>query len=284
LESGAYTFRIQLTNARGERMSWAEKIINVGGNNKFVTLNNASIIKNGQQLSNGAGVYYMPGEEVVIQFDANNDSQFTIVAVPNIVTYNRNIGSDITNKKNESNITLAPKERKTLSYTLSKTNIPETYLTEVKLIDPSNNEALSNAVVFRWIISGESARTLYVSSDKNSYKEGEEAMINVQYNGPADHTIEAGTGILDVKISNPQGEVIGKTSQQVALKPASMTVAVPVQQDIDKFKIGVTLSKENKGFDNYEVQVIPPGQQWDETATTSLSEEKGKIKFRERFL
>jgi len=150
LESGAYTFRIQLTNARGERMSWAEKIINVGGNDKFVTLNNASIIKNGQQLSNGAGVYYMPGEEVVIQFDANNDSQFTIVAVPNIVTYNRNIGSDITNKKNESNITLAPKERKTLSYTLSKTNIPETYLTEVKLIDPSNNEALSNAVVFRW--------------------------------------------------------------------------------------------------------------------------------------
>lgn len=274
LESGNYTFRIQLTNARGEKMSWAEKIINVGGNGKFITIDNASIVKNGEQLSNGAGVYYMPGEEVTVQFDASNDSKYTITATPSIITYNRNIGSDIINKKNESGVTLNPGEKKTLSYVLSKTNIPETYLTEVKLIDPSNNEPVSNTVVFRWIISGEGARTLYVGSDKTTYKEGDEAMINVQYNGPADHAVDAGTGTLDVKLSNPEGEVIGKSSQQVDLKPASVTVAVPVQQDADKFKIGVTLSKDNKGFDNYEVKVVPDGQQWNEVATSSAAEEK----------
>jgi len=99
-------------------------------------------------------------------------------------------------------------------------------------------------------------------------------MINVQYNGPADHTVDAGSGTLDVKLSNPGGEVIGKSSQQVDLKPASVTVPVPVDQDADKFKIGVTLSKDNKGFDNYEVKVMPDGQQWGEAAATSSVEEK----------
>jgi len=74
-------------------------------------------------------------------------------------------------KKRKRTVVLNPGEKKTLSYVLSKTNIPETYLTEVKLIDPSNDEPVSNEILFRWIISGEGARTLYVSSDKTYLQE-----------------------------------------------------------------------------------------------------------------
>ena len=274
IDSGNYTFRIQLTNARGEKMAWTDKVISVGGNGKFLTIDNGAIIKDGKSLSTAAGVYYQAGDVVTIKFDVANDSGFTITAAPSIITYNRNVGSDVVNKKNENNIVINSGEKKTLTYELAKTNIPDTYLSEVKLLDPASGEAVSNAMLFRWIISGEGARTLYVSSDKAAYSAGDEAKINVKYNGSADHTVDAGVGTLGVELSDPQGNVIGSSSQQVELKPGSVTIGVPVEKDSDKFKIAVTLSKGSKGYDHYEVNVVPKGEQWEEEAASTTVPQK----------
>ncbi len=274
LQSANYTLRIQIVNGRGEELAWADKVINVGGSGKFLTIKNGAIAKNGQLLSSAAGVYYQPGEVAAIQFEVVNESGFTISAIPSVITYNRNVGGEVIGKRDEAGIVIEANNKKTVTYALSKTNIPETYLSEVKLLDPSTREIISNVLLFRWIISGESARTLYVSSDKLAYRAGDEARINIQYNGPADHEIEGGTGTLNVKLSNSKNIVIGEAIQQIELKPGSVTVDIPVKESVDKFKIGVAISKGNKGFDNYEIKIMPEGEQWDEVAAPIQTQEK----------
>ena len=92
---------------------------------------------------------------------------------------------------------------------------------------------------------------------------------------PANSEVKGGTGTLDVKLTDPKNTVIGESTQQIELKPGSVTVGVPIQQDAEKFKIGVTLSKGNKGYDNYEVKVIPEGEQWEEVVPAPVEEERG---------
>jgi len=277
LESGNYTFRIQLANGRGEEMAWADKVINVGGNGKFLSIADGVIVKDGEELSAGAGVYYDPGQTATIQFKVSNGSGFTMTASPNIVTYNRNVGPDTVNKKTETAVVLNPGESKTLSFSLPATNIPETYISEVTMVDPASGETVSNVLLFRWIISGESARALFVTSDKEAYAAGEEAKINVQYNGPADHEVDGGTGTLDIKLTDSQGVVVGKVSQPIELKPGSVTVPVPVEKSVDNFKIETTIEKDGKGFDKYEVEVNAKNRPAEISATSGVEKEKGGI-------
>jgi len=68
LPQGDFKFRIQLANRKGEEMSWIDKVITIGGEGKFLTLDNYWILKDGQNLSPGAGVYYQPEEIAEVVF------------------------------------------------------------------------------------------------------------------------------------------------------------------------------------------------------------------------
>ena len=100
IESGNYTLRIQITNARGEELAWADKVISVGGNGKFLTIENGVIVSKTARNSR-------PPRECIMNrarsrrsnSKCKRNSGSTITAVPSVVTYNRNVGSNMSARK-----------------------------------------------------------------------------------------------------------------------------------------------------------------------------------------
>ena len=261
LPTGNFVFRIQLSNSRGEEMSWEDKIITIGGENKFLTLGNYWIVKDGVKLSPGGGVDYKSGEIPEIIFDVNNDSNFTVVAFPKIITYKRNQGQFLQENKG-ADIILKPEQKQTIEAFLPQLTDPESYLSEVRLYDTETEEEISSLIYFRWIISGQDdAEILYVNPDKDSYEAGEEAEIDIQITGPAHtysedtHLIPAEEGVVEVSLFNQEDELMCQGNQEVSLESGQVSVSCVVSEDLVNPKIETKIIKNDKILDDYKFEV-----------------------------
>jgi len=261
LPVSSLVFRIQLSNSRGEEMGWKDQDIIIGGEDKFLILNNYWIVKDGVDLSPGAGVDYQPNEIPQISFDVTNNSSFTITAFPKITTYKRNVGQFLQEDKKDS-IVLAPGEKRTIETTLPKFINPESYLSEIKLYDTENEELISSSIYFRWIISGQDdAEILFVNPDQDSYDIGEEVVMDIQITGPA-HTyldevplIEAEEGTVEFSIFNQDNELVCQGSKEVTLEGSQISVGCVALMDVVNPKIETKIVKNDKILDNYEFEV-----------------------------
>jgi len=255
LPNGTFKFRIQLVNSRGEEMSWIDKIINIGGGGKFLTLDNEWIIKDGQDMSSGGGVDYLPDEICQVRFDVSNNSSFTISAFYKIITYKRSIGQILKEEKKE-NLILKPGEKQTINTNLSKMTEPESYLSEIRFYN-SEEEPISNSIYFRWIISGEEdAEILFVNPDKDSYQAGEEADIWVQYTGPAHFELEdVKEGVLMVDLYDKDGSLVGQGEKNIELKPGQAIISVGLEKDVSNLVIETKIVKQGNILDEYEIQL-----------------------------
>jgi hypothetical protein len=292
LPAGEVLFRVQLATSRGEKMGWVEKVINIGGEGKFLFLNNYWLVKDGEKLHPGAGFEYQPGETPQIEFDIINNTNFTIVAFPKITTYKRNVGAEIVDTKKESDIILSPKEKKTIKTNLPQLYAPESYLSEVKMYSKESGEAISNVIYFRWVIGGEVAKILWIGLDKNIYQAGEEAEVKVQFTGPP-HGDEpkAKEGELTVKLYNQEGKLIGEGKRTIKLRSGTTLVRIPIKENVTNPKIEVLISKGEKildqhevsqyGFRQYEFKIKPEGATITTGGITTTKEEiikpEGKI-------
>jgi len=256
LPKGNYKFRIQLANARGEELSWIEKIISIGGENKFLLLDNYWIVKDNQILSPGGGVDYQPGETPQVRFDVTNVSNFTISAFPKIITYKRNVGEEVVQETEKENLILKPGEKQTLNLSLHQLTKPETYLSEIRFYTFEDKKPISNSIYFRWIISGkEDAEILFVQADKDSYHTGEEAKIKIQYTGPAHFEMEGEEGEIKVKLINKNGNVVGEKEEKIKLKAGEIIMKVAVKENVENPKIVAEIKKGGKNYDQYEIEV-----------------------------
>lgn len=261
LPNGSFVFRIQLSNTRGEEMSWEDRIITIGGENKFLAIGNYWFVKDSLKLSPGGGVDYNAGDIPQVVFDVTNSSNFTITAFPKIITYKRSQGQFLREDK-ASAIILEPSQKQTIETTLPQLTAPESYLSEVQFYDSEAEESISNSVYFRWIISGQDdAEILFVNPDKDSYKTGEEAKIDIQLTGPA-HTysedeplIPAEQGTLEVSLFNQKDELICQGIQAVTLESGQIVVGCLVEKDVNDPKIKTKIVKNDKILDDYEFQV-----------------------------
>jgi hypothetical protein len=275
LPTGNFVFRVQIVNGLGEESGWIDKVISVGGEGKFLTLTNYWIVKDGKFLHPGGGVGYKIGEIPEIQFDVINESNFTIVAFPKIITYKRNVGGEIINVQKENEISLKPKEKKTIKANLPQLTDPESYLSEVKMYT-KNEEPISNSIFFRWVVEGEDATILWVKTEKDNYQAGEEAQVKVQFTGPP-HEESNEEGELKVKLYNKEGKVVGEGETKVKLRSGEALVKIPIKENLENPKVEVSISKVGKTLDKYEFPVRPK-----EKITTQEKKETEKIGFFEK--
>jgi len=119
--------------------------------------------------------------------------------------------------------------------------------------DTETEEEISSLIYFRWIISGQDdAEILYVNPDKDSYKSGEEAKIDVQLTGPA-HTYSEDTylipseqGIVEVSLFNQDDELMCQGNQEVSLESGQVSVKCVVSENLVDPKIETKIIKNDK--------------------------------------
>ena len=259
LPKGGFILRIQLATARGEELGWIDQKITIQTQGKFLFLNNFWFLVEGKQkYPPGVGFYCKPGETPQIIFDVSNDSDSTIIAYPQIITYKRNEGGKIIKIQKEKEITFDPSSQKTLTYSLPSLTTPDTYLSKVTLFEKSTNQPISNSIYFRWIVSSpDDAEILFVKTDKNSYQANEKAKIEISYTGPADIRVGGGKAQLQIKMFDQKGNLVGEVQKEIDLKVGTEIIEVPVQRKVENPKIEVAIVKEGKVLDSHEVQVNP---------------------------
>jgi len=257
LPNGSFIFRVQLLNSRGEEMSWKDKDIIIGGEGKFLDLDNYWIIEDGEELPAGMGVNYDSGEIPQVSFEVSNNSQSIIDAYYKIITYERNVGQILQEDKKE-NINLNSGEKKKIKTSLPRLTTANTYLSEIRFYD-DNEEPVSNSIFFRWVVIGnDDASILYVNPNKDSYEAGESIEINVQYTGPA-HTEaelnESEKGLIEVKIIDKDGSLACQTSQEIDLKTEEVLIDCLVENEIENPIIDVAITKDGQLLDEYSYEV-----------------------------
>lgn len=254
LPEGTFKFRVQLTNGKGEEMSWIEKVINIGGEGEFLIIDNYWILKDEEKLPASGGVYYEEGEIPNVIFDVTNDSPFTINSFFQPITYKRNIGQSPEEGEKES-VILEPGEKVTLETSLPSSIVPQTYLTEIRFYSTDSQEPISNSIYFRWIISGEEdAELLFASLDQDSYQAGDEATAQIQYTGPANFEFEGGEGIIEVQLYDENGELVGEGRKPVEMKAGQVAINVPIEKDVDNPRVVTQINKGDELLDEYAFQ------------------------------
>jgi len=257
LPGGDVIFRVQLITGRGEEINWIDAPLAIGGEGIFLELNNARIIKNGEALSNAAGVYYDSGETVNIQFDVKNNTDLIGIVFPRVITYKRNPSAEAVGTFDFDGITINSNSARTLNYELPKLTAPETYSSEVRLYDSKTKLPVSNALFFRWIISGINAKILYVDADKSDYSAGETAQINIAYTGPADNELSGDKAVITTMIVDEKGDIAGRSSQDISLGSGEITMEVDLSKNVVGAKVETEISNVSGMLDEYDFNLSP---------------------------
>jgi len=252
LPSGSYKFRVRLYNSKGLRMARKDVDITVRSDDRFLTLENHFILKDGRKLSPGGTAILDLGETAQASFDVSNKSSFQISASPRVYFYYYNVSEKPLQTINKGSISLAPGESKNKTFDLVKFEEPGIYFARVAMYQ--NNDIISNSIDFRFEISGKEMEIAQIRTDETSYRAGEEATITIDA-GYKD-SLSGKEGDLDVKIIDERGNVIGETRQTIDLKEGSSEVRVPITEDIHFPRVEITvIGEEEKILDRYEAQL-----------------------------
>jgi hypothetical protein len=254
LPTGDFIFRIRLVNSRGEEMGWIDKKIHIGGRTRFLNLENIFIVKEEKEFPVGKEEIYQPGVIPKIHFDVLNSSNFSIQAFYKIITYRRSAENQIIDQIEGETFTFEPKIKKTIETNFPKIDQPGFYLTEIRLFDSKTRKPISNLLTFSWRIPNpDEVNILFAYPDKDSYRAGEEAKIQIQYKSPINSTFQTKKGKIMVQLLNEAGKLVGEGEKEVEMGLLKTEIAVPIKQNVNHPKILVEIEKEGKVLDRYEL-------------------------------
>ncbi len=291
ITNGNYAVRIEAMTSRGTELGWYDLVTPLTGENKFLNIivdsskvavdNNANVFnKTGSTSTNATstsvdgkikppvnppvissvvhkiatpleGINVSSTDDVSAYLQIKNTGK-AITVVPQIKIYKRQINMPVVKEYNDTAITFAKGETKTITLKMPKLDIPESYLAEVKFFE--NNQQVSGLQYFRWVVEGDSGKIIYIKADKDFYKAGDTINLTVQPIGPADGS-NGGQGQLEITVSDKNGKLISKTSEAVSLGDGLVTslISIPVKADLVSPIIDVKLTKASKILDEQKI-------------------------------
>jgi len=254
--SGDYTLRIQVVTARGGELGWEDQAVSLDGKNNFLDIISdlSRVLANGQESFPLAGLNVSATEDVGAFLKVKNSGD-VITVVPDIKIFKRQYNMQLVKQYQDSQITFAKGETKEITLKMPRLNTPESYLAEVKLY--SGSEQVSGIQYFRWVVTGESGKILFIKLDKDSYSAGEQMQITVDSIGPSDLTSIDGVN-LEVFVSDQNKNLVGDISKSINMGPGllSSIISVPVAKDLFNLSIDAKITKNNQVLDEYKI-VLP---------------------------
>jgi len=255
--SGVYKFRVELITQKGLPLGWDDVLINIKGNDNFLYLGKAKIIKNGLEEHPTAGSGFEKNETVEIKFEAKNPSANSITARCQIIVYERMTNMLEISRIQKETVTFTSNEKKNFQYKMPVFKKPESYLAEVKFYDNQNKE-ISNSLYFRWVVQGVSAEILSLKSYKTTYLTGDKAKVEMDLVGSADTITPIGQGEIKIEIYDQENQIVGTTSKNLDLNKAdSVTFDVPIAKDVAHPRIEATIVQDGITLDNYAANITP---------------------------
>jgi len=182
LLSGSYYFQVNIYSNSGLLMNWINQEVSIEGNEKFVEISDSRIAKEDQEFSPLVGVVFDANDIPEIKFDLTNPRDEGIVVIPEITIFRRQINLDRIDRLEESALTIAAQEKRTISYEMPSLNEPESYLAELKFYD-QENQLISNSAFFRWVVAGSGAEVIAIETDSGAYQAGEVAHLKIHFVG-----------------------------------------------------------------------------------------------------
>ena len=255
--SGAYKFRVELATKKGIPLGWEDIPINIQSSDNFLYIKEAKILKNNLEEHPTAGIGFEKNETVGIKFVGENPSVNSITAKCQIIVYERMTNMpEVSNLKKET-IVFAPGEKKILQYKMPVFEKPESYLAEVKFYN-NQNEAVSNALYFRWVVKGASAEILSIKTDESSYSSGDKAEIEIDFVGSADTVTPIGEGKVEAKIYNENNEIVGVASKNLNIdENNSVVFQIPIKKNTNQPRVEAAIVKNGAILDSYKTNINP---------------------------
>ena len=253
--SGVYKFRVKLMTKKGIPLGWKDISINIQSSDNFLYIKEAKILKNNSEEHPTAGIGFEKDETVEIKFVGENPSANSIAAKCQIIIYERMTNMfEVSNVKKET-IVFVSGEKKNIQYKMPFFEKPESYLAEIKFYN-NQNEVISNALYFRWVVQGASAEILSIKTDESSYSEGEKAEVQIDFVGAADTITLIGDGIVEAKIYNEENEIVGAASKNLNVdENSSVVFQIPIKKDTNQPRVEAAIIKGGAILDNYETNV-----------------------------
>jgi len=253
--SGEYTLRAQVITERGDELGWSDQTVSLTGENKFLDIfhESAKVLVNNKDFSISEGVNVSPNDEVSISFNVGNPGD-AITVTPHVKVFKRQFNMPLVKEYSDSQITFTSGETKEISLVMPKFGDPESYLAEIKFYQ--DDQQVSGIQYARWVVRGDGGKILYVKTNKDYYKAGENVEIIIDSIGPADFS-DLGMGKLEVRVSDKNGSTIGRASKEVAINSdlVSTTVTVPTKVDLVLPIINAKLVKDGKTLDERNVKL-----------------------------
>jgi len=250
---GEYTLMIQIVTGRGMELGWKTTPLHLRGNNKFLDIITSKVTSGGKDVLPLQGIIVAPTDDVFTTFNVENKGE-EITATPNIKIYQRDSTMPVVNEYNDQPTTFKKGEIKEIKLLLPKFQTPESYLAEIKF--KQGGEVVSGINYARWVVEGGNGKVIYIKTDKDYFRAGENINLTVENVGPADMT-DLGQGTLEVVITDQQGNFIGKALNDVPLNfnTFSSKISIPVKSDLVSPKIDVKLTKNGKILDERNVSL-----------------------------
>ncbi len=268
--AGESTLRVQLTNSRGEELSWIDQNIKIQSSDQFIHLSNFYFEKEEELIHPGSGTVYQPLEEPTIIFEGENKFTQEIDAYPAVRIHRRSLGS-VVEEKAYDNISFSAQGPGNHQLLLPAIIQPGSYLAEVSLYDVETKRPISNTILYRWVVSGRSARIISLSADRYLYPRNAEALIKIQFAGAADHNIPLQQGTVQIVAHDQEDKVVGQTRKTDVILLGGKELVIPllIEENVVNPNIVASIQSGGVTLDEYAVSIrqdyrerIPTTQEW----------------------
>jgi hypothetical protein len=191
----------------------------------------------------------LPGTNFTVRFDLENTGTETISPEANIDITPTYSDAEPVKEFNEDLESISPGETREYGFDYSMDE-PGTYVVSADIVNSGNNMGSGQV---RLVIAGEGGSITDVANSQDVYDAGEEVSADMTIVGPADGTTTVRDAEIAMEIIKDNETVLSeqKTLDTLPLNPEDYTLSTQTDQDLDNYKLKITLGKEGEVYDTY---------------------------------
>ncbi len=231
IPNGVYKINIVSQNASGIRLSsspigFPEKLITIDNDANGININNCYLTiptdATSTKYNINQGIDIFSNEELYATCEITNNAILGNSDLKlQLITHNRDQYGDILdNKILDQKFSIKGNTTDNITFKIPSLSNPQAYDIDTFFIN-EKGEKISPSIYIHYVISGNSATIQNTFLDKNNYKLGETAFVEVFWTPSADSfpfSRHGGTGdnyVLNTKVTDSFGEICGKSSKKL---------------------------------------------------------------------